>query len=579
MAQKIFQGIGASEGVRIAKAFVYRKPVVDFDREIPAEQAQDEAKRLNDAVEAARSDVDRLIEEASGVVGKDEIGVLKGQKSILADPAYLPQIKNLILQKCFSAEKAVHKVTDQFAALFASMPNPYMKERAADVRDAENRLDRFLSGAGGSDLSDIRSEVILVAEDLSASDTVRLNRKFVAGFASEIGGRTAHASIFAKSMGIPAVVGAPGLLQNIKNGDLLILDAGKGICILSPDKTTVTEYREKYSQEQKQKVLFEKSSRSPAVLVDGGRVIAAANIGSASDAEFSRKQGAEAVGLMRTETLFLSRSSAPTEEEQFAEYKKAAEAFSSAEPGGVVIRTLDIGGDKPAEYLHIPKESNPFLGFRAIRLCLSQRELFQTQLRAILRASAFGKISIMFPMIAGISELQAAKEILEETKKQLDSKSVAYDKKIKTGIMVEVPSAALMADVLAAQADFFSIGTNDLTQYTLAADRGNRQVSYLYDSYDPAVLRLVQMTAQAARKHGIPVGMCGAMAGEPLAIPLLVGLGLDELSMASGAVPQAKYTLGKLSRRSCKEFARKALACSSAGEVRAAAEDFFRHIQ
>ncbi len=579
MAQKIFQGIGASEGVRIAKAFVYRKPAVDFDREIPAGQAQDEAKRLDDAVEAARNDVDRLIEEASGVVGKDEIGVLKGQKSILADPAYLPQIKNLILQNRFSAEKAVHKVTDQFAALFASMPNPYMKERAADVRDAENRLDRFLSGAGGSDLSDIRSEVILVAEDLSASDTVRLNRKFVAGFASETGGRTAHASIFAKSMGIPAVVGAPGLLQNIQNGDLLILDADKGICILSPDETTVAKYREKYGEEQKQKALFEKSSRSPAILADGERVIAAANIGSASDAEFSRKQGAEAVGLMRTETLFLSRSSAPTEEEQFAEYKKAAEVFSGAEPGGIVIRTLDIGGDKPAEYLHIPKESNPFLGFRAIRLCLSRRELFQTQLRAILRASAFGKISIMFPMIAGISELQAAREILEETKQQLDSKNIAYDKRIKTGIMVEVPSAALMADVLAAQADFFSIGTNDLTQYTLAADRGNRQVSYLYDSYDPAVLRLVQMTAQAARKHGIPVGMCGAMAGEPLAIPLLVGLGLDELSMAPGAVPQAKYTLGKLSRKSCREFAEKALACSSAREVRAAAEDFFRHIQ
>lgn len=577
MAQKVFHGIGVSEGVRIAKALVYRQPVVDLDRNIPPESVQTEIERLRAAVKAATDDVTRLLNSAEGVIGKDKLGVLKGQKSILVDPSFIPEAEKQIEKQYFSAEKAVRQRTDKFAALFSQMPNPYLQERAADVRDAGNRLIRFLSGAAGPDLAEINSEVILVADDLSASDTVQLNRKFVCGFATETGGRTAHTSIFAKAMEIPAVVGAPGLLQSIRNGDPLILDGTEGVCILSPDMTTLAEYQQKYESEQRRRAAFSIFKDKQAALADGGRIVAAANIGSASDVELTLKQGAEAVGLMRTELLFLSRAKAPTEEEQFAEYKKVAQGFAAKQPGEVIIRTLDIGGDKAADYLQIPKEANPFLGFRAIRLCLARRELFLTQLRAILRASAFGHIKIMFPMIADLSELHAAMAALQEAKSQLDAAGISYDAQIKAGIMVETPAAALMADVLAGVCDFFSIGTNDLTQYTLAADRGNPQVSYLYDYFNPAVLRLIRQTAQAARARKIPVGMCGGMAGDPIAIPLLVGLGLDELSMAPGAISQAKYILNKLTKAECERQAEAILSLPGAQDARKAAMEFARH--
>lgn len=574
MAQKVFHGIGVSEGVRIAKAFLYLQPTVDYDKDIAPEKTQEEINRLHTAVRAASDDVTRLLQSAADVIGKDKLGVLKGQKSILADPAFIPEAEKLIAGRHCSAEKAVRQVTDKFAALFSQMKNPYLQERASDVRDAGGRLLRFLAGVTGPDLSEIDHEVILVANDLAASDTVRLNRRFVRGFATETGGRTSHTSIFAKSMGIPAVVGASGLMRSVRDGDLLILDGAEGACILSPDMTTLARYQKKYEEEQRRRAVFASFKDKPAALADGSRLIVAANIGSAADAEIGISQGAEAVGLMRTELLFMARAAAPTEEEQFAEYKKAAQAFANRQPGEVIIRTLDIGGDKAADYLQIPKEDNPFLGFRAIRLCLNRRDIFLTQLRAILRASAFGKIKIMFPMIADAEELRQAMSALADAKTQLDASGTAYDPQIKAGIMVEVPSAALMADVLGGMCDFFSIGTNDLTQYTLAVDRGNRNVSYLYDYFNPAVLRLIQHTARAARTCKIPLGMCGGMAGDPAAIPLLVGLGLDELSMAPGAIPQAKYVLSRLTRTECEHIAEKILACPDAQQARAAATEF-----
>lgn len=568
MAEKIYKGIGVSEGVRIAKAYVYLHPVIDTEKDIAPSNVEAEVARFQAAVKTAADEVDGLISRSAEVLGKDKVGVLKGQKAILADPAYIPEVEKVIRTKNASAEKAVKQITDQFVAIFANMSNAYMKERAADVRDAGVRLLGILAGVKSGSLSEIDNEVILISDDLSPSDTIQLNQQFVLAFATEKGGKTAHTSIFAKSMGLPAVVGIPALLQEVKDGETIILDGEQGLCILDPTEETVKTYQAKYEKEQQQLAIFKTFSKRKAALSDGGRVIVAANIGSAKDAEIGLAQGAEAVGLMRTELIFLSRESAPTEEEQFEEYKKIVETMKDAEPGDVIIRTLDIGGDKEVGYLDIPKEDNPFLGYRAIRLCLDRKDLFLTQLRALLRASAFGKLKIMFPMISNYDELMAAKEMLSEAKAQLDAEKVAYDANLKVGIMIEIPSAALMADVLAKEVDFFSIGTNDLVQYSLAVDRGNRKISYLYDYFNPAVIKLIGQVAKAAKPNNVLVGMCGGMAGDPLAVPLLVGLGLDELSMAAGAVAQTKYILSKLDLAACQTLANSVVDCKTPKEVR-----------
>lgn len=569
MAEKIFKGIGVSEGVRIAKAYVYLHPVIDTEKDIAPADVESEAERFQAAVKTATEEVDGLIARSAEVLGKDKVGVLKGQKAILADPAFIPEIVKVIRGKHASAEKAVKQITDQFVAIFSNMSNAYMKERAADVRDAGTRLLGILAGVKSGSLSEIDTEVILISDDLAPSDTIQLNQQFVLGFATEKGGKTAHTSIFAKSMGLPAVVGVPGLLENIKDGDMVILDGEQGVCILHPTEETVKTYQAKYQKEQEQLAIFKTFSKKQAVMSDGKRVLVAANIGSAKDAEIGIAQGAEAVGLMRTELIFLSRESAPTEEEQFQEYKKIVETFKAADPGDVIIRTLDIGGDKEVKYLDIPKEDNPFLGYRAIRLCLDRKDLFLTQLRALLRASAFGKLRIMFPMISGYDELMDAKAVLAEAKAQLDVEKIPYDPDLKVGIMIEIPSAALMADVLAKEVDFFSIGTNDLVQYSLAVDRGNRKISYLYDYFNPAVIKLIGRVAEAAKPNNVLVGMCGGMAGDPLAVPLLVGLGLDELSMAAGAVAQTKYILSKMDLATCQALADSVKDCKSPKDVRA----------
>lgn len=568
MPQKTYEGIGVSEGIRIANIFVYLHPVIDTEKEIAAGAADAESVRFQEAVRSALAAVETLIARSAELLGKDKVGVLKGQKSILQDPAYIPEIEKLIRGQSFSAEKAVKQVTEKFAALFEGMPNPYLKERAADVRDAGMRLLSILAGVQGGSLAEITEETILVADDLSPSDTIQLNRQYVQGFATEKGGKTAHTSIFAKTMGLPAVVGVSGLLNNAKNGDLLILDGTEGVCILSPDAETLRRYESKRQKEEERLALYETFSKKQAGLSDGSRVVVAANIGSFKDAAFAFEQGAEAVGLMRTEQMYLSRKTGPTEDEQFEEYKKIVETFSPAAPGDVIIRTLDIGGDKEVPYLDIPKEANPFLGYRAIRLCLDRKDLFLTQLRALLRASAFGKIKIMFPMISGCDEVAEAKAVLEQAKAELDAKQIDYDRHIPVGIMVEIPSAALLADTLAEEVDFFSIGTNDLVQYTLATDRGNKKIAYLYDYFHPAVIQLIAKVGKAAKAHQILAGMCGGMAGDPLAIPLLIGLGLDELSMAAGAVAQSKYILSKLDRAECEQLAAQVLGCKTPKEVR-----------
>ncbi len=563
--EKIYRGIGVSEGICHGKAFVFRHSKnAGTSRTISEKDVKVEISRLENAVRQAEKEIDGLIAKASESLDSSEVAVIKGQKTFLSDPAYCPAIKKLISGKLYSAEKAVKEITEQYAGIFEGMDNAYMRERATDVRDCGDRLLDYLSGSHVKLLSEIRHPVILVADDLSPSDTVKLDRSLILAFATEKGGRTSHTSVFAKSLGIPAAVGIPGLLADVSGGEDVIIDGGRGACIFSPQPETVREYNIKMEKEKRQNELFSRFSGQPARTKDGKRVTIASNIGSVSDIGDSIKNGAEGVGLFRTEQIYLSSNSLPDEKTQFGIYREAAERHEGRQ---VIIRTLDIGGDKEIPYLGIRKENNPFLGYRAIRYCLGNEEIFLTQLRAILRASAYGNLAIMFPMISGVQELRAAKKALEKAKGQLQSQGVPFEKNIKTGIMVEIPSAALMADALAEEANFFSIGTNDLVQYTLAADRGNEMVSYLYDYLNPAVIRLIKHTADAAHAAGIPVGMCGAMAGDPMAEPLLIGLGLDELSMASGALAQAKYTVSTLSTESCRKLAQEACDCKDVQQV------------
>ncbi len=574
MAEKTFEGIGVSRGIRRGKALLYRHAARPAEQGgIPAAEAENEVERLDRAVDRASREVDALIARSSETLGKEELSVLRGQKTLLSDPAYCPEIRKRIREKLIRPEQAVSQVTEQYAALFEKMPNSYMRERATDVRDAGNRLLAALSGARGNALSSVGRPVILVADDLSPSDTVQLDRRNVLAFATEKGGRTSHTSIFAKSLRIPAVVGVAGLLEGVRDGEELIVDGGRGVCIADPSPATAERYEKEMERERKREELYGRFKNRPARTADGKRILVAANVGSYADALDSRAEGAEGVGLFRTEQLYLSRRSAPDEETQFREYKKVAECYA---PREVIVRTLDIGGDKALSYLDIGKEANPFLGYRAIRLCLGRKDLFLTQLRAILRASRYGKLAVMFPMISGYEELAAAKRALQEAKDQLRKAGVPFDGDIRVGMMVEIPSAALMADVLAPEVDFFSIGTNDLVQYSVAVDRGNERVSYLYDYCHPAVVRLIRRVSEAAHANGTQVCMCGGMAGDALAVPLLVGLGLDELSMAADSVAQVKYLVGKLGTEDCRRLADAAAACRSTREVRALLEKFRR---
>jgi phosphoenolpyruvate-protein phosphotransferase (PTS system enzyme I) len=574
MAERIYHGIGVSSGIRVGNAFIYRssqKP--DTDKNIQKDQIESEINRLEHAINQAMLEIDGLIERASKTLGSEKAAIIKGQKTFLTDPAYCPQMKKMIHDKLYSAEKAVQEITNQYAAVFEGMDNSYMRERATDVRDAGTRLLKHLSGVKSADLSEINQPVILIAEDLSPSDTVQLNREMILAFATEKGGKTSHTSVFANSLAIPAVVGVHEIMDGVTDGETIILDGDKGICIASPEPDTMSEYQAKIEKEQKQAELYGQFTFRNAETLDGKKIIVAANIGSVADAEDALKKGAQAVGLFRTEQIYLSRETLPDENAQFEVYKRVAKCYGTKE---VIVRTLDVGGDKEIAYLGIGKEENPFLGYRAIRYCLDRKEIFLTQLRAILRASAFGKLAIMFPMISGTQELSAAKALLEEAKKQLREKGESFDESIRAGIMIEVPSAALMADVLAKDADFFSIGTNDLTQYTLAVDRGNEKVSYLYNYFDPAVIRLIRRATDAAYTEKIPVGMCGAMAGDPLAVPLLVGLGLSELSMAAGSMAKSKYIISRLNTEDCRKLAEQADRCRNAAEVRTLLQEYYQ---
>ncbi|MEH7454566.1 phosphoenolpyruvate--protein phosphotransferase [Gottfriedia acidiceleris] len=557
------KGIAASSGIAIAKAFrlenpelnIVKKQISDIDAEIA---------KLDNAIQVSNTELEKIRDHANAELGEDKAAIFSAHILVLNDPELVNPVKDKIKSESVNADFAMNEVASMFVQMFESMDNEYMKERAADIRDVTKRVMVHLLGVTISNPANITEEVIIIAEDLTPSDTAQLNRKYALGFTTDIGGRTSHSAIMARSLEIPAVVGTKEVTSKIENGVLVIVDGLDGHVIVDPSNEELEEYKAKKEKFELQKVEWAKLKNEPTVTKDGHHVELVANIGTPNDVEGVINNGGEGVGLYRTEFLYMGRDNFPSEEEQFESYKSVLESMGDKP---VVVRTLDIGGDKELSYLHLPKEMNPFLGYRAIRLCLDQKEIFRTQLRALLRASVYGNLKIMFPMIATLDEFRAAKAVLLEEKEQLLKENVQVSDNIEIGMMVEIPASAVLADVFAKEVDFFSIGTNDLIQYTMAADRMNEQVSYLYQPYNPSILRLVKMVIDAANKEGKWAGMCGEMAGDALAIPLLVGLGLHEFSMSATSILPARSQMAKLSKADMEILAERALSMSTAEEV------------
>ena len=558
----MLKGIAASSGVTIAKAYKYETPAI----EIVQKEADPEVEinKFDLAVADSKHDIETIKEKATGRLSDEELAIFDAHLMVVEDPAFGDEVKNMITNDKINAEFAVETVANMYITMFESLDDEYMKARAADIRDVTTRIKYHLVGIKPADLSLIDSECIIVAHDLTPSDTAQLDKQFVKGFATEIGGRTSHSAIMARSLEIPAVVGTKGIMETVKNGDMIVLDALKGNVIINPDDETIAKYREKEAKYLAEVVALKAYKDMETISVDGHKITLAANIGTPDDVEGALANGAEAVGLYRTEFLYMNSQALPTEEEQFVAYKKVLEAMKEH---SVVVRTLDIGGDKKLPYLPIDPEMNPFLGYRAIRLCLDRKDIFRTQLRALLRASVYGHLCIMFPMIATLDEFNAAKAMVFEEKEKLVAEGIAVADDIQIGLMIEIPAAAVLADQFAKVADFFSIGTNDLIQYSMAADRMSEKVSYLYQPFNPSLLRLIKMTIDGAHKEGKWVGMCGEMAGEPDAISVLMGLGLDEFSMSATSILRARKIANSLSHAEMKELAAKAVGCSTSSEV------------
>ncbi|RDU38393.1 phosphoenolpyruvate--protein phosphotransferase [Neobacillus piezotolerans] len=557
------QGIAASNGIAIAKAYRLIEPDLSFSRQ-SVENPDKEIERFRAALEQSKAELAQIRDMARESLGEDKAAIFEAHLLVLSDPELVNPIEDRIKGEKVNAEFALNETAGMFISMFEQMDNEYMKERAADIRDVTKRVLARLLGVQLPNPSMIAEEVIIVAEDLTPSDTAQLNRQFVKGFTTDIGGRTSHSAIMARSMEIPAVVGTRTSTDEINNGDTVVVDGLKGEVHINPTPELIQAYKQVKADYEAQKAEWAKLINEKTVTADGHEIEIGANIGTPMDLKGAIENGAEAVGLYRTEFLYMGRDQMPTEEEQFEAYKAVLEGM---EGKPVVVRTLDIGGDKELPYLNLPKEMNPFLGYRAIRLCLDQEGIFRTQLRALLRASSYGNLKIMFPMIATLDEFRKAKGILEEERAKLEEEGATVSGRIEVGIMVEIPSTAVLADQFAKEVDFFSIGTNDLIQYTMAADRMNERVSYLYQPYNPAILRLVKMVIDAAHAEGKWAGMCGEMAGDVMAIPLLVGLGLDEFSMSATSILRARSLMKKLSKSEMEELARKALSLGTVDEV------------
>ncbi|MGL5823051.1 MAG: phosphoenolpyruvate--protein phosphotransferase [Sarcina sp.] len=532
----MMKGIAASKGYAIGTVLVQKhEEIIITDekvKDVPAEK-----EKLAKALEASKEQLRAIKAKAVESMGEEEAEVFEAHLTLLDDPEFAGAMDMAIENEELNALKAVENTRNTFVMIFESMDNDYMRERAADLKDVSNRVIANLAGVAVNPFENAKENTVVVAHDLTPSDTAQLDRSKVVGFLTNIGGRTSHSAIMARTLEIPAIVGIGNVTEIAKDGDRVILDGIEGVAIINPSEEVIAEYlakKEKFEAEQEE---LKKLIDVKTVTKSGRRIDVCGNIGKPEDVDQVMANGGDGVGLFRTEFLYMDRESAPTEEEQFEAYKYVLEKTEGRQ---VVIRTLDIGGDKTLPYLPLPEEMNPFLGYRAIRLCLDRPEIFKVQLRALLRASVYGKLAVMFPMISGIQEFRQAREIAEQCKAELIAEGQKVSDTIQWGIMVEIPAAAVMADELAKEVDFFSIGTNDLIQYTLAADRMSEKVSYLYNPMHPAVLRLIKMTIDGAHKHGKWVGMCGEMAGDEVAIPTLVEYGLDEFSMSASSILTAK---------------------------------------
>ncbi|MER2112324.1 MAG: phosphoenolpyruvate--protein phosphotransferase [Solibacillus isronensis] len=555
------QGIAAASGISIAKIVKFEPVTILEQTEIGT--TEQELAKLTLAIADSKIDLKQLEAQTAERLGTSEAEVFGAHLLVLQDPEYIGAIEALIHEGS-GATQAIESVQNQFMSLFLALEDDYMKERAADVKDVSQRLMRKVTGTTES-LSDYKEPTILVAHDLAPSDTAKLNAEFTRGFITEKGGKTSHSAIFARSLQIPAIVGATGILSEVQSGDIAIINGETGEIFINPTTEQLENY-EALRQEQLEKQLgLQAILHEKTVTKDGHHVELAANIGSLNDAQKALEHGAEGVGLFRTEFLYLERDTAPTEQEQFEVYRDVLTVMGERP---VVVRTLDIGGDKVIPYLNMPKEDNPFLGLRAIRLCFANEELFRTQLRALLRASNYGNLKIMFPMISSIDEIRQAKQWLAEEKEALNEQNIEVSD-FEIGIMVEIPSAAILSPVFAMEVDFFSIGTNDLIQYTLAADRMNETISHLYEPFHPAIISLVKLVIDSAHAHGKWVGMCGEMAGDSAAIPLLVALGLDEFSMSAPSILAARKQINSLSKEALQEKLQQTLQQSTAEGIRA----------
>ncbi|HCJ4461193.1 TPA: phosphoenolpyruvate--protein phosphotransferase [Listeria innocua] len=560
---KELKGIAASDGIAIAKAYLLVEPDLSYEK-TEVTDVESEVKRFESALEVSRTELSTIREKAAKDLGEDKAQIFDAHLLVLNDPELTGPIEESIKNAKTNAETALQETTDMFIGMFESMDNEYMRERAADIKDVRKRVLSHLLGVTIPNPALIDEEVVVVAADLTPSDTAQLNRKFVKGFVTDIGGRTSHSAIMARSLEIPAVVGTKEVTASVAKNDIVIIDGLEGNVIIHPTEEQIAHYEKIKSDFALQQAEWEKLKNEKTVSKDGVHVELAANIGTPNDLEGVISNGGEAVGLYRTEFLYMGRDNFPTEEEQFEAYKVVV---SGMDGKSVVVRTLDIGGDKTLPYLELPEEMNPFLGFRAIRLCFANEELFRTQLRALLRASVYGNLKIMFPMIATVNEFRQARDILLDEKAKLKAAGTEVSDSIELGIMIEIPAAAVLADQFAKEVDFFSIGTNDLIQYTMAADRMNERVSYLYQPYNPSILRLVKMVIDASHKEGKWTGMCGEMAGDQTAVPLLLGLGLDEFSMSASSILKSRSLIKRLDQSEMVKLAEEALNKSTAEEV------------
>lgn len=567
----MYKGTSASAGIGIGTAVIVEEAELVIERREIAD-ADAEIQRFKGALERTIADTERMAQDLAARVGEKEAEIMQGHMMLLSDPMLTGEIENAVRNEKVNSEIAIENVCNMYADMFASMGDELMQQRATDMRDIKTRMQKTLMGIQSVDIAALAPGSVLVAKDLTPSMTAGINPANVVGIVTELGGRTSHSAILARALEIPAVVAVTGFLSGVRDGDEVVLDGSSGDVYVNPDEETKKLFTGRQSRFMEEKKELEKYIGRPSVTKDGVRVEIVANIGKPEDVEKVLQYDGEGIGLFRTEFLFMDREAMPTEDEQFEAYKKVAEAMDGKP---VIIRTLDIGGDKEIPYMGLEKDENPFLGYRAIRLCLDRKEdIYKPQLRALLRASAYGNIRIMVPLVTCIEEYRQARALVEELKGELDSKGIPYKRDIQVGIMVETAAASLIADIFAKEADFFSIGTNDLTQYTMAVDRGNKKVSYLYSTFNPAVLRSIKHIISCAREAGIMVGMCGEAASDPLMVPLLLAFGLNEFSMSASAILRTRKLVTEYSVAELQAVADKAMSFATAAEIEQYMKEF-----